>query len=455
MTESDHRPSPAADYDAVIVGASIAGATAARALGLNGARVALVEQRPDPNAFKRVCTHLIHASAVPTVERLGLMEPFMAAGAQRTQLRTWSKWGWIAPTVGDDLRALNLRREKLDPIIRSVAAETPGVELLLGRAATRLLRDDAGAITGVVVRDRSGQELSLRAPLTVGADGRNSLIARLAGVKARVTKHGRIGYAAYFEGPDPDFGRDTAVWFLDPQWGGAFPTDSGLIGYAAMPTKARLPDFRRDPDRALVSFIADLPDAPPIRESRRVGATIGKLDMPNVQHEPTAPGLALVGDAALAADPLWGVGCGWALQSGEWLGQSVAPALAGAEPLDAALARYRRRWRRGLRGHALVMEGYATGRKQNPGERFVFSAAARDAELSRTMYQFASRRIGPGEFFARSLPRAAVVNARHALARRPAIPEPSSATARASGSATSPAAAGGDVAREPVEAGRS
>jgi hypothetical protein len=26
-----------------------------------------------------------------------------------------------------------------------------------------------------------------------------------------------------------------------------------------------------------------------------------------------------VGDAAIAADPMWGVGCGWAFQSGEWL----------------------------------------------------------------------------------------------------------------------------------------
>jgi benzoylformate decarboxylase len=47
-------------------------------------------------------------------------------------------------------------------------------------------------------------------------------------------------------------------------------------------------------------MVAALPDAPPIRECRQVSSPIGKLDMPNVARTPTAPGLALVGDAALA-----------------------------------------------------------------------------------------------------------------------------------------------------------
>jgi flavin-dependent dehydrogenase len=40
----------AAEYDVVVVGASIAGCTAATLLGRAGARVALLERRPDPTA---------------------------------------------------------------------------------------------------------------------------------------------------------------------------------------------------------------------------------------------------------------------------------------------------------------------------------------------------------------------------------------------------------------------
>ena len=56
---------------------------------------------------------------------------------------------------------------------------------------------------------------------------------------------------------------------------------------------------------------------------------LGKLDVPNVVRRIVSPGLALVGDAAMASIRSWGVGCGWALQSGEWLAEAVAPMLTG------------------------------------------------------------------------------------------------------------------------------
>ncbi len=68
---------------------------------------------------------------------------------------------------------------------------------------------------------------------------------------------------------------------LDPQWAAAFPTDDGLTFYGAMPTKDRLPEFKRDPEAALLAFVADIPDAPPIRDCRRVSEVQGKIEMPN------------------------------------------------------------------------------------------------------------------------------------------------------------------------------
>ncbi len=61
-------------YDVAIVGASIAGCTAAIFFARNGARVALIERDPDPAAYKKICTHLILPSATPTIERLGLAD---------------------------------------------------------------------------------------------------------------------------------------------------------------------------------------------------------------------------------------------------------------------------------------------------------------------------------------------------------------------------------------------
>jgi menaquinone-9 beta-reductase len=405
-----------APYDAVIVGASLAGCTTAIQLGRAGLRVAVVEKQPDPSAYKRICSHFIQASAVPTLERLDLLEPIEAAGATRPRVRIWTRWGWIEAPPERAGRGVNLRRELLDPLVRGIAAETPGVEMMLGWAAERLLREDSG-FAGVAVRDREGEVRELRARLTVGADGRDSRVAELAEVPVKTYPHGRFAYGGYFEGGTPANAPDATTWFLDPQWCAAFPTDSGLTFYAAMPTKDRLPEFKQDPEGALVRLLSDVPEPPPIREGRAVEPVIGKIDMTNRMRRPVAPGLALIGDAALATDPLFGVGCGWAFQSAEWLAESMWPALAGAESLEQGLERYRRRHAHELGGHAFFIHDYATGRRLNPAERLMFSAAARDPKTATLFDAFGTRQARPQRMLPRLLPRAVAVNARHALAR--------------------------------------
>ena len=279
----------AGDYDVAIVGASLSGCTAAILLGRAGARVALIEKQPDPAAFKRLCSHFIQASAVPTIERLGLMERILGAGGQRARGRLWTKWGWIEPTREPTAYGVNLRREVLDPLVRATAATAPGVELMLGWTAERLLRDSK-SVRGVALRDPQGEELEIRARLTIGADGRDSPIAEMAEVRERTRPHGRFAYAAYFEGPLPDFAPDAGLWMMDPQIAAAFPTDDGLVLYVAMPTKDHLPRFKQDIEGALVKWVGSIPEAPPIRESRRVGPIIGKLEMPNRTRGPVAPG---------------------------------------------------------------------------------------------------------------------------------------------------------------------
>jgi len=413
MTEQTHT-----DYDVAIVGASLAGSAAAIMLARSGARVALVEKSPDPQAYKKICTHYVQSSGVPTLERLGLIEPMMQAGALRSRIRVWTRWGTIEPPPGDDIPSgINLRRRLLDPMIRQTAAGTPGVDLMMGHTVDELLR--AGEqVCGVRASDTHGQTGELRARLVVGADGRDSRIAKLAQVKTRTAPHGRIAYGGYYEGPPYAGHPCPTLWLMDPNMVGAFPTDGGLTFYAVMPTKEHLPDFKADPRAALEKMVSSVPGAPPILASRLVEPVQGKIDMTNVIHTPTAPGLALVGDAAGAVDPLWGVGCGFALQSSEWLADSVAPALAGAEPLERGLKRYKRRHARGLGGHTKTILDYATGRKLGGGEKVFFSAASYDERTARVFEAFGSRNIGPVRMLATGIPLAMVATARRSISER-------------------------------------
>jgi flavin-dependent dehydrogenase len=395
------------DYDVVVVGASIAGCTAATFLGRAGASVALVESHGDPRTFKRMCTHFIQPSASPTIERLGLNDAFEHAGATRNDLNIWTRYGWICSATADhpapmcDYPAWNLRRETFDPMLRELAAETDGVELRLGHSVTELLRDGAGTargggrVSGVIARERDGSEHELRGKLVVAADGRDSTVAKLAGEEAKRKPHNRFGYFAHYRDTPLRTGSSSQMWLLDPDVAYAFPTDAGLTLLACMPHKDRLPEYRGDPEQAMVRLFEDLPDGPRLDPAKRESKMLGKLELPNTTRRQARPGLAFIGDSALAADPLWGVGCGWALQSGEWLAESLAGALGSEADVDRALDAYARRHTKALAAHEKLCSAYSTGRRFNPFEKLLYRAAARDSELAGRMALMGGRWITP------------------------------------------------------------
>jgi flavin-dependent dehydrogenase len=406
------------EYDVAIVGASIAGASAAILYGRAGARVALIESHSDPAKFKRVCTHYIQPSAAEGIDRLGILPAMEAEGATRTYVDIWTKWGWTVPADDDEPRAYNLRRAKLDPLLRRTASETDGVDLLLGESADGLLRD-GDRFAGVRTKARDGSSREITARLVVGADGRDSKVGELADMPAKVSKNNRFGYYANFSGVKMRRDGAAQMYLLDPDVAYAFPTDEGLTTIAVFMDKKRLPEFKADVDGAVRRLFHSLHEAPVLDGAERETPWIGKLDMPNLRRRASAPGIAFVGDAALAADPLWGVGCGFAFQSATWLVDATGSAVRGEGDLDEALAAYRKRHTAGLAAHHRVMSSYSTGRHMNPFERASFAAATRDRGVSRHMRSFGDRRISPREMLAsRQVARMLRVNLRHALAQR-------------------------------------
>ena len=266
---------------------------------------------------------------------------------------------------------------------------------MLGHTVNALVRD-GGRVTGVRVRARNGDEHEIRAKLVVAADGRDSEMAKLAGARTKLKAHNRFGYMAYYRDTPLVTGDSAQMWLLDPDVAYAFPTDSDLVCLAVFAHKDRLAEFKPDPEQAMARVFDSLPDGPRLDPAKRVSKPLGKLEMPNVIRSPVQPGLALVGDAALAADPLWGVGCGWAFQSAEWLAEAVGPALSGgAAAIDAGLEHYRKRHRRGLAAHERFTSEYSTGRRFNLMEKLIFRAAARDQVLAQRMALTGERWIQP------------------------------------------------------------
>jgi len=407
------------EYDAVVVGGSVAGCTAATFLGRQGARVALLERSPKEDAYKVICTHAILASGTGTLRRLGLAEQIEAAGGLRNAADFWTRRGWVRPRPPSGVKELpygyNIRRERLDPMIRSLATSTDGVDYLPGATVTELIRDEAGRPRGVraVV---GGEEREVRARVIIGADGRDSKVAELAGLPVKIKPNARFAYFAHYKNLTIPSGKPVTIWNLEPAGAATFVNDDGITVVGCMPTKDQLPEFREDLEGAFVRFFADLPEMPDLSAGERVSKIMGRLEMSNIRRRASGPGVALVGDAAQATDPLVGVGCGWALQSGEWLANELDGMLSSDRDVDRALGRYRRRHRRALAGHHRLISDYSTGRPLNPLERMLFTAAPRDQHVARAVHMLLGRMATPQRILTPGLiARAGWVSARAAL----------------------------------------
>jgi len=338
-----------------------------------------------------------------TLERLGLIEALEEVGAVHNHTSVWTRYGWVAPRPGPDYphpaHGFNIRRQTFDPMLRTLAANTPGVDLLLGTTAKELL-NDGDRVAGVIAQDRHGNQRRLAARLTVAADGRDSTVAHLAASSTKRGGNARFMYWAYYTGLQLGSGNRSQAWLMDPDAAYTFPNEDGVPVVAVMPMKERLGEFKRDLEGAFIRYVYALPDqAPAIHDAERVSPFIGKLDLTNHSRKPARPGLAFVGDAAMTSDPLWGVGCGWALQSAEWLADIAGPALLSLGDLDAALRRYSRLHRRRLGAHHWLVCDYSSGRGFNPFEKMLFRAAANDPTTALAFHSFGNRTVPVHQLF--------------------------------------------------------
>ncbi|WP_168724389.1 NAD(P)/FAD-dependent oxidoreductase [Streptomyces sp. A1547] len=389
------------DYDVIIVGASIAGCTAATAYGRAGLRVALVERHRSPQAHKTLCGHFVLGGTHDVLERLDFWQPMVAHGAAVTSgLGMWTEHGWIVPRADSTVPpAISLRRGKLDPLLREIAAATPGVDLLLGHRVVELFQDDAGGIRGVVtVSGEPGREAGrteFRARLVVGADGHHSTVARLAEVPEDHAPNERFLFWTYYEGATMNGPGDGQVWPVGRDVAVCIRVDDGLTQVGVFPAKDRLPEFTAERQGAFDRFVGRLPDGPSLVGAQRVSNLIGTTDYPCIRRDPVPrPGLALIGDAATASDPVPAVGCGWAFRSAAWLADATAEPLAQGRDLHRALRGYRR-------AHRFIDTYDALGRREALArppswlQQAIRAAAVSEPDISRRLAAFAMRAAPP------------------------------------------------------------
>lgn len=390
-------------FDVVVVGASLAGCTAAMLYARDGLSVALVERDDDPNAYKQMCTHFIQGSATPTLRRLGLTTPIEAVGGVRNAVNMWTQWGWIIEpdlrdNSGERLFGYSLRREVLDPMLRALATATPGVQTFFGYAARELVRKN-GRVAGVNVH-HDATILSLCARLVVAADGRNSRLAKLAQVPTTSSPNIRGGITALYRNVQLKCGQVSQMWFKGTHVAYVFPNDDNITLVTVMPPRHELAEIGENPRAWLEAYIRALPDGLDLSSAEPLGNCFQLKDYPNLSRPVIASGMALIGDAAVSMDPLYGVGCGWAFQTAEWLVDSTVDALKRRTDLDAPLRNYAKVHAKKLAGHQFVIKDFSKRNRFNLIERVMFRAATLDQGAAKHVYRFGMRLSSLREFLA-------------------------------------------------------
>lgn len=327
-------------YDVIVVGARVAGSATALLLARRGHRVLLVDRATFPS--DTMSTHYIHPTGVRHLRDLGVLEAVCGSGAPPIRQARFDVGPVVlqgAPTPAGDVGQMFCpRRTVLDKLLLDAAA-TAGAEVREAFVVDDL-RWSNGRVGGIRGR-HSGGTVTERAAVVVGADGRNSLVARLAQAPAYAEVAPlTCAYYSYWSGVE----MHGVEFYARPGRAiAAMPTHDGLTCVYLAAPRAQFHTFRHGVEAAFTASLALVPElADRLSGGQRAERYRGTADLPNFLRRPFGPGWALVGDAGCHKDPLLAHGISDALRDAHLLAQALDAALCGTATPELALAEYQR-----------------------------------------------------------------------------------------------------------------
>ena len=338
--------------DVIIVGAGPAGSVLAALLAQRSIDTLLLDKATFPRP--KTCGDYLSPGTVHLLDRLDLLQMVRAGDPRRLSGMTvvspdgttfTAAYPAPAGTEAPRPYALSIPRATLDDALLNHARGW-GVKCLEGFQVTELARED-GSVCGVRGIGPQGPE-AYRSRIVVGADGRNSVVARRLDLFRPHPRLRRMALVAYYEGAPSleDCGLicsgDRSYCILNPVCESVINASIVLDQPVIHAWKGRLEDLF---DGTLVGFPRA---ATALAAMRRAGPVRCLGPLAYRARRTAGPGALLIGDAAGFYDPFTGEGVFHALQSAERAAHLIAGLLTSGDPAPPLLARFDRRQRKTL-----------------------------------------------------------------------------------------------------------
>ena len=338
------------NFDVIVVGAGIVGATAACALGRSGLHVGVIEPRPpsdhfDPKTYDNRVSAITRASE-QIFRALGAWDAMLAR--RITPLREMQVWDgagrgaihFDCAELGEDALGYIVENRVMQVALFETLRALPQVDIFSPATPTQLRVNDTG--TELTLEDGH----TLRATLIIGGDGHASWVREQCGITVRATPYEQSALVANVETTLPN--RDTA-WQR-------FTTDGPV---ALLPLANGQSSLVWSVPHVRAAALLQMDDESFLRELNvAFGDSLGAIHAVGARgthplqrahaHAYVSTRVALVGDAAHTIHPMAGQGVNMGLLDAAALAEVLVDAHNALRDLgDLLVLRRYERWRKG------------------------------------------------------------------------------------------------------------
>lgn len=343
-------------YDCVVIGGGPAGSSAANIVAAGGGSVLLVEREPMPRFH--VGESMMPEAYWP-LQRLGVIDWMKQSGWQQKKsvqfvTHTGKESEPFFFREHDDRECSTtwqVERSEFDKMLFDRASEmgadcydsTRLIDVIFEPAASEA---ELPRATGVILRDRDGNEQRVECRVVVDATGQQSFIAGKLGLKEinPLLKKAAI-WTYYKDAVRGEGDNEGATIVLNSEnkssWFWFIPQSRGITSIGCVADHQYLLKGRGTPEQIFNEELARCPGLlPRLEGATRVGQFRTAKEFSYMTKEHVGPGWVLIGDAFGFLDPVYSSGVYFALEMGVRAGDAIVEGLRKDDMTAAQLGHW-------------------------------------------------------------------------------------------------------------------